>query len=477
MAKDTYDLIVIGAGTTGENVAARAAAGGLSAVAVEAELVGGDCSYWACVPSKALLRPPEALEAARSVEGARQAVTGLLDVDAVLGRRDAFTGHWDDSGQVQWLQGASVDLVRGHGRLVGERRVDVNTPEGEMVTLTARHAVALCTGSEAAIPPIPGLAEARPWTPREATSAKRVPDHLVIIGGGVAGCELATAFRAFGAEVSVLEVLPRLLGTFEPFVGEWIAKAFTERGINVRTGIEVSQVHRDGGEGPVTLTLSDGSTLTADQILVAAGRKPRTEDLGLETIGLTPGTWLEVDDTVRVKGVEGGWLYAGGDLNHRALLTHMGKYQARACGDVIAARARGAPVTNPAPWSRYTATADHWAIPQVAFTEPQVAAVGRTQAQGREAGLEVKVVDYPMGNVAGAALYADGYTGHAQLVVDERRRVVVGATFLGPVAGELVHSATIAVVGEVPLDRLWHAVPSFPTISEVWLRLLEAYGL
>jgi dihydrolipoamide dehydrogenase len=477
MANNIYDLIVIGAGTTGENVAARAAAGGLSAVAVEAELVGGDCSYWACVPSKALLRPPEALAAARSVDGARQAVTGRLDVDAVLGRRDAFTGHWDDSGQVKWLQGASVDLVRGRGRLAGEKRVEVSTPDGETVTLTARHAVALCTGSEAAVPPIPGLAEARPWTPRQATSTARVPGHLAIIGGGVAGCELATAFRAFGTEVSMFEVLPRLLSTFEPFVGEWIAKAFTERGIDVRTGIEVTEVHRNGAEGPVTLTLSDGSRLTANEILVATGRKPRTEDLGLETIGLTPGTWLEVDDTLRVKAVEGSWLYAAGDLNHRALLTHMGKYQGRACGDVIAARARGVPVDHPTPWSRFTATADFAAIPQVAFTDPQVAAVGRTEAQARDAGLEVKVVDYPIGQVPGAALYADGYTGHAKLVVDETRRVVVGATFLGPVAGELLHSATIAVVGEVPLDRLWHTVPSFPTISEVWLRLLEAYGL
>ena len=216
-----------------------------------------------------------------------------------------------------------------------------------------------------------------------------------------------------------------------------------------------------------------------DELLVAAGRRPRTSDIGLETAGLQPGGWLDVDDTMAVRGVGSGrpWLYAAGDLNHRALLTHQGKYQTRACGDAIAARARGR--LDPAPWGPHSATADHGAVPQVVFTDPEVAAAGYREDQARDAGLRVRAVDYPIGNVAGAALYADGYTGQARIVVDEDRQVIVGATFVGPEVGELLHAATIAVVSEVPLGRLWHAVPSYPTISEVWLRLrlLEAYGL
>ena len=228
--------------------------------------------------------------------------------------------------------------------------------------------------------------------------------------------------------------------------------------------------------GPVTATLDDGRQLTADELLVATGRAPRTEDVGLETVGLTPGEWIDVDDSMRATGVPGGWLYAAGDVNGRVLLTHQGKYQARVAGDVIAARARGE-ATDPPAWSRYTATADHTAVPQVVFTDPEVAAVGLSEQHARDAGHPVDVAEYPMGSVAGAALFADGYTGRAKFVIDRDRRVLLGATFVGPGAGELLHAATIAVVDQVSLDRLWHAVPAYPTISEVWLRLLEAYGL
>ncbi|MDQ6650991.1 MAG: NAD(P)/FAD-dependent oxidoreductase [Actinomycetota bacterium] len=471
-----YDLIVVGAGSTGENVAGRAVAAGLSAVVVEAELVGGDCSYWACMPSKALLRSPDALRAARAVDGARQAVTGELDVAAVLRRRDSFTSHWKDDGQVSWLDSAGIDLVRGVGRLAGPRRVEVQSGDGSTTTLVARHAVALCTGSEAVIPPVPGLAEAEPWTSREATSAQQIPRRLVVLGGGVVGCELATAFRALGSEqVTLIQRGPRLLPALEPFAGERVLASLTELGVDVRLGSQLTEVQ---GTGPHTLTLDDGSTLEADRLLVATGRKPRSADLGLETVGLEPDTWLAVDDTLRVTAVEEGWLYAAGDANHRALLTHMGKYQARACGDVVAARARGdADAASPGAWSRYAATADAAAVPQVVFTDPEVAAVGMTEAQARERGLDVRLVTYELGNVAGASLYADGYAGLAGMLVDEARHVIVGATFVGPAVGDLLHAATVAIVGEVPLERLWHAVPSYPTTSEIWLRLLETYGL
>ncbi|HWG74896.1 MAG TPA: NAD(P)/FAD-dependent oxidoreductase [Acidimicrobiales bacterium] len=479
-----YDVIVIGAGPTGENVAARAVRGGCSAVIVESDLVGGECSYWACMPSKALLRPVAALGSARAVGGSREAVTGSLDMDAVWARRDGFTSHWHDDGQVSWLEGAGVDLVRGHGRLGGPRRVEVAGPDGTATVLTARHAVAVCTGTAAAVPAsIPGLADAKPWTSREATSAKEVPARLAILGGGVVACEMATAFAAFGSRVTILERGGHLLGGVEAFAGEAVASALGERGADVRTGAEVAGVER-AADGTVRVTLASGEALDADQVLAALGRVPATSDLGLDTIAgeggrsPRPGAWIDdVDESMRVRGIDGGWLYSVGDVNHRALLTHMGKYQGRVCGDAIAARARGELGDGDAPpWSGLAATADHGAVPQVIFTEPEVAAVGLTEAAARQRGLDVRAVSYDIGEVSGAALVADGYQGRAMLVADTDRQVVVGATFVGAGVGELLHAATIAVVGEVAIGRLWHAVPSYPTMSEIWLRLLEEWG-
>ncbi len=473
-----YDLVIIGAGPPGENVADRAVRASLSAAIVESELVGGECSYWACMPSKALLLPIAALNAARGVGGAREAVTGSLDTDAVFARRNGFASDWHDDSQVSWLEAAGVTLFRGHGRLAGERRVEVTGPDGGRTVLTARHAVVVCTGSAAAVPEaIPGLVDAHPWTSREATSATRVPSRLAILGGGVVACEMATAFTGLGAAVTVVEKVDRLLASVEPFAGEAVAAALRGAGADVRTSTEVTGVSRQP-DGIVRLTLASGDVVEADEVLAAVGRVPNTADLGLDTVGLEPGGWLsDVDDSLRVKGVDGGWLYAVGDVNHRVLLTHMGKYQARVCGDVIADRART--TVDPADtsaWGRLAATADHDAVPQVIFTDPEVAAVGLTEAQARDRGLPVRAVSYELGNVAGGALLADGYKGTAQLVVDTDREVIVGATFVGPGVGELLHAATIAVVGQVPLSRLWHAVPSFPTLSEVWLRLLEEWG-
>ncbi|MEU5213752.1 NAD(P)/FAD-dependent oxidoreductase [Streptomyces sp. NPDC020742] len=475
---EAYDVIVLGAGPTGENVADRAHAAGLSAVIVESELVGGECSYWACMPSKALLRPVTARSEARTVPGLKDAVAGPLDAPAVLDHRDAFASYWKDDGQVRWLDSAGIDLVRGEGRLAGPRRVVV---DGGRV-LTARHAVAVCTGSRAVLPPVPGLAQAQPWTSRDATSAKAVPGRLVVVGGGVVGVEMATAWRALGASVTLLVRGDGLLPRMEPFAGRLVAESLAEAGAFLRTGVEVREVRREAPGGPVTVVLDSapgggapGDEIVADELLIATGRAPRTENIGLETVGLEPGSWLEVDDSCRVTGVPGGWLYGVGDVNHRALLTHQGKYQARIAGAAIAARARGVPILESDPWGAHAATADLRAVPQVVFSDPEAASVGLTAAAAERAGYRTRVVDQDLAAVAGASLYGDGYRGRARMVVDLDREVLLGATFVGHGVGELLHSATVAVAGEVPVERLWHAVPAYPTISEVWLRLLEAY--
>jgi len=473
---DVFDVIVIGAGPVGENVADRTRAAGLTTAVVESELVGGECSYWACIPSKALLRPVAALSDARAVPGAREAVSGDLNAAAVLARRDWFVGNWEDDGQVGWLDSIGAVLVRGHGRLAGVKRVDVQTPDGTVRHLAARHAVAVATGTGALVPDLPGVAEAKPWTSREATSAHKAPGRLVIVGGGVVGVEMATAWRALGSEVTLLIRDAAPLARMEAFVGEMIAQSLTDAGVKVRTGVDVTGLDRPMPGGPVEVLLGDGQRIAADEVLFATGRKPRTDDLGLETVGLRPGGYLDVDDTCRVQGTDGDgdWLYAVGDVNHRALLTHQGKYQARIAGAAIGANAHGSPLDT-TPWGAHVATADNRAVPQVIFTDPEVAAVGLTAEEARKDGRHVRVVDYDLGQVSGASLYADEYKGRARMVVDVDRGYLLGVTFVGSGIGELLHSATIAVAGEVPIERLWHAVPSFPTISEIWLRLLETY--
>ena len=468
---DRFDVIVIGAGPPGENVADYAHRGGLTAALVEHELVGGECSYWACIPSKALLRPIDALAAARHVPGAAEAITGEIDVSATLARRTWFTGDWDDSGQVKWADDAGLSVIRGHARLAGEKRVEVTATDGTVRTLTAEHAVCIATGTTAAVPPIPGLREAKPWISRDLTSMRAVPRRVVILGGGVVACEGAQILRGLGAEeVTIIERGAQLLGRTEPFAGSLVADAMRAEGIDVRLETEASEVSRPATGGEVTVTLKAGGTISADEIVVALGRTPATSDVGLDTVGLTPGRTVDVDDHLTVKGVPGEWLYAVGDANGRALLTHMGKYQARVAGDVMAVRAKGGPLDDP----RYTASSDHTAVTQVVFTDPQVAGVGLTVQQARDAGVNTKVVEVDIA-VAASKLHRDDYTGHAMLVVDADAQTIVGATFAGPDVADLLHAATVAVVGKVPFEVLWHAVPAFPTLSEVWLRLLEKW--
>ena len=506
-SEQTFDVVVIGGGAVGENAADRAGRTGLSVAVVEADLVGGECSYWACMPSKALLRPGAALAAARGVPGVAEMITGALDPAPVLARRDSFTSHWHDESQVEWLESVGITLVRGHARFTGPRTLTVTSSSSGHVpsttTITARHAVVLATGSTPVIPPIDGLADldqSAVWTSREATSLTEIPETVAIVGGGVVACEMATALTDLGAKVTLLARGDRLLASSEPFAGEAVAAALGDLGIDVRLATEVTRVEQTSTEsgGAVHLRLSDGSSVEAQKVLLATGRRPATADVGLEAVGLDPQQPLALTDALEVlTGPDGhgtGWLFAVGDVAGRAATTHQGKYEGRVAGDVIAARF-GAPGSRGpgdlAPdgpdsrtreqgaqaWSQFRATADHRAVPQVVFTRPEVSSVGLTEDRAREAGLSVRTVSYDMASVAGASLLSDDYTGTAQLVVTTDTHLIVGATFVGPEAAELLHAATIAVVGQVPLERLWHAVPSYPTVSEVWLRLLETAGL
>ncbi|MFH5231758.1 dihydrolipoyl dehydrogenase family protein [Antrihabitans spumae] len=475
MASDTYDVVVIGGGPAGENAAAYAIAGSnRTAVIVEHELVGGECSYWACMPSKALLRPIHVLSGARAIAGVGELVAaGGVNLEAVLARRDSFTHKRDDSSQVQWAENTGIDVVRGHGRLTGEKTVEVSGVAGT-TTLTARHAVVLATGTTANVPNTPGLREALPWTSRDATNMTEVPKRVAIIGGGVVACEAATWLLAFGAdEVTMIVRGSALLATSEAFASERVADGLTGGRGRIIFHADLKSVDRPDAQdtgigtihgGPATLDLGN-EQIVVDEIIVAAGRTPASADLGLASVGLDDGRYVETDDHLTATG---DWLYAVGDINGRAPLTHMGKYQARVCGDVIAARAEGRAIDGP----RYAATADHGLVPQVVFTEPEVASVGRTEREAKQDGFDVETVEVDIA-VAGSALARDDFVGHAKLVIDRTADTLLGATFVGPDVGEQIHAATIAVVGKVPLETLWHAVPSYPTVSEFWLRLLE----
>ncbi|UJA22024.1 NAD(P)/FAD-dependent oxidoreductase [Thermoleophilia bacterium SCSIO 60948] len=454
-------MIILGAGSTGTVLAGRTAGHGLSTAIVEPHLVGGECSYYACMPSKALLRPAEALEETERVAGAREALRSdpAVDAQATFDRRDEVTHEGDDSGQVEWLEKNDIVLHRGEGALDGERTVRV----GDDV-LTARRAVVLAAGTTAKIPPIDGLREAEPWTNREATWAKQAPDSLIVLGGGNVGAELSQAFATLGSKVTLIEGSERILGREEEFASEQITEAHRERGIDVRLGARAERVTRaDGGE--VTVELEGGDSVSADQILVAIGRDPNSSGIGLGSVGVEDleGGFVEVDDQLRVRGSE--WLYCAGDLNGRSLLTHMGKHQARLLGDIIAGR-EGIEVRE-----------DLVGSPQVTFTDPQVASVGLKEFEASERGLNFRVVDQVTSMTAGASFHGKDTGGTTRIIVDEDRKVIVGATFVGTEVGEWLHAATIAIQGEVPLATLWRSVVAYPTRSEIWLKLLEEYGL
>jgi pyruvate/2-oxoglutarate dehydrogenase complex dihydrolipoamide dehydrogenase (E3) component len=453
----SFDVVVIGAGPGGEVAAGRLAEAELDVAIVEDRKVGGECSFWACMPSKGLLRPGEILAEARRIPGAAEAIDGELDVAAVLARRDEIIHDLDDSAQLPWLEQRGITLFRGWGRLDGEKRVVV----GEE-TIEVRRAVFLAGGTTPLLPPIDGLAEAEPWTNREATTSEHVPASLIIMGGGVVGVEMSQAYVSLGARVTLIEGERRLLPREEEFACEQVTEALAEQGVDIRTGRNATAVRRDG-DG-VSVTLDDGATVSAEELLVAVGRSPQVKGLGLETVGIEPDGYVEVDEHARVGGHD--WLYVIGDLNGRAPFTHMAKYQARVAADHVLGKDSAA-----------QHGADGTLAPRVIFTDPQVAAAGHTTKTAEDAGLNARVVDIPTSGNAGGSYYGRGARGTSRFLVDEQRGVIFGATITGSEVADFLHAATIAIVGEVPVTRLRHAVPAFPTRSEIWLKLTEELGL
>lgn len=469
-ASKDFDVIVVGGGVGGVAAVRKLASGGLSVALVEDRLVGGECHYWGCNPSKTLLRPIEVFNLARAVPGVREAVSdGRLDVAAVFKKRDAIIENLSDQDRIESLRQAGIAVFHGFARLSGQRTVRVAYTLGDTTeaVLTARHAVVLATGTRPNVPEVPGLAQARPWTNRDLTTMTRVPPRALVVGGGPVAVEFATILSGLGSAVTLLVRENTLLANCEPEARELVTQSLRSKDVTIHFETELSAVCRPVAGGCVTATFHD-QTIEVDEIVLAAGRRTNTDNIGLESLGLPSGGFITVNDHLQAVGVSGGWLYALGDTTGRARLSHISTYHGRVVADIIAARAAGRELCDNELIAR-----DAGNVAQVIYTEPQVAWVGRTESQAREEGFAVRTrtARYP-GAVSFLALYRDGFQGWAKLVIDVETNTLLGATFVGPQFSELVQAATLAILAKVPVSLLRHAVAPHPTVNQVWDPLL-----
>jgi pyruvate/2-oxoglutarate dehydrogenase complex dihydrolipoamide dehydrogenase (E3) component len=431
------DVVVVGLGPGGEALVARLAAAGLDVVAVEKELVGGECPYWGCIPSKMMIRAADALAEARRVDQLAGRATVVPDFGAVARRiREEATDNWDDTVAADRITAAGARLVRGHGRLDGDRRVVV----GEQ-TFVAAKGVVLNTGTTPAAPPIPGLADTPYWTNRGIIETETAPSSMIVIGGGPIGLELAQAFSRFGTEVTVLEVGPRILAVEEPESSDVIATVFEAEGIGVHDDVSIDAVAHDGQVFHVTC---GEVTYEAERLLVAAGRRPRIDDVGLETVGVEPGRHLTVDDDMVVK--DGLW--AIGDIVGRGAFTHVSMYQAERAARSILGEPLGAYDTS---------------LPRVTFTDPEVGGVGLTERQARDQGINVRIGLTDLAASSRGFVHGPGNEGLIKIVVDDDRGVIVGANSVGPAGGETLAGLAFAVRAEIPVETLANTIYAYPT--------------
>jgi dihydrolipoamide dehydrogenase len=459
-----FDVVVVGGGVGGVAAVRKLASAGLAVALVEDRLVGGECHYWGCNPSKALLRSIEVFNLAKAVPGVREAIRDEeLDVAAIFAKRDWLIEHLSDQDRTASLRQAGVAVFHGVGRLSGERTVRVAYADNTEAVLKARHAIVVATGTRPYVPEIPGLAQARPWTNRDVTTMTQVPPRVLVVGGGPVSVEFATILSGLGSAVTHLVRENALLDGCESEARELVAQSLRSKGVEILFETQLSSVARPVAGGPVAATFHR-QTVEVDEIVLAAGRCVNTDDIGLESVGLPGGRPISVNNHLQALGITGGWLYALGDTTGRARLSHISTYHGRLVAEIIAARAAGRELGEDE-----LATRDADNLAQVIFTEPQVVRVGRTESQARAEGFAVRTrtARYP-GTLRFLALYRDGFQGWAKLVVDAETNTLLGATFVGPQFSELAQAATLAVVAKIPVRLLRHVVAPHPTINQVW---------